>query len=288
MKTLKNVLILLLIIVSCKKEKFEKNIKDSKYSFFVAGHSYGKAGVNNAGLHPPFQEKFDFINSNEFMDFGVLTGDIVWAATKKSWNDVDSVLTQINHPVYFAAGNHDVADRTLFESRYGITYKSFIQNSDLFIILDPNIDNWNISGKQLEFLKTTISNNYKQVDNIFVFFHQLLWWSPDNFYKKIRLNSRYQRDDVINFWTEIEPLFNSLPNNTYMFAGDVGAFNNGHEFMYHKYDNITLIASGMGGGVRDNFVIVDISEDKTVSFRLIALNGDDINSLGKLEDYKIP
>ena len=55
--------------------------------------------------------------------------------------------------------------------------------------------------------------------------------------------------------------------------------------MYHQYDNITLIASGMGGGVKDNMVIVDVHEDKSVSFRLIALNGNDIHALGRLEDH---
>ena len=73
-----------------------------------------------------------------------------------------------------------------------------------------------------------------------------------------------------------------------MFAGDVGAFNNGIEFMYHSYDNITFIASGMGGESRDNIVFVDVLDDKTVSFRLIALNGDDMSFLGKLEDYILP
>ena len=73
-----------------------------------------------------------------------------------------------------------------------------------------------------------------------------------------------------------------------MFAGDVGAFANGSEFMYHKYDNVTLVASGMGGEIRDNIVIIDVLEDKTTSFRLIALNGSEMNSLGKLEDYVLP
>ena len=39
----------------------------------------------------------------------------------------------------------------------------------------------------------------------------------------------------------------------------------------------------MGGGVRDNIVIVDIYQDKSVKLNLIHLNGDDINSLGKLK-----
>ena len=57
------------------------------------------------------------------------------------------------------------------------------------------------------------------------------------------------------------------------------------EYFYHNSDNITFVGTGMGGGVRDNFVIVDVHQDQSVSFRLIHLNGKNINSLGKLEDY---
>ena len=41
----------------------------------------------------------------------------------------------------------------------------------------------------------------------------------------------------------------------------------------------------MGGGIRDNFVIVDILNNGEVNFRLIHLNGTNISGLGKLEEY---
>ena len=137
----------------------------------------------------------------------------------------------------------------------------------------------------MDFLKNALSDNALNADNIFVFFHQVLWWEPDNIYRNIALNSHEGRADTINFWTEVEPLFSSLSNDVYLFAGDVGAFPTGDEYMYHNYDNITLIASGMGGEERDNFVITEVKFDKTVDYRLITLNGSDINGLGKLEDY---
>ncbi|MGK0391362.1 MAG: hypothetical protein ACI94Y_004124 [Maribacter sp.] len=179
-----------------------------------------------------------------------------------------------------------VMDRELYESRYGDTYYSFKKNSDLFIVLDPNLDNWNISGDQLDFLIQTLEDNEDDANNVFVFFHQLLWWESDDIYQNVALNSVQGRADKINFWTEIEPLFRAMPNEVYMFAGDVGSNPVGDEFMYHNYNNINLIASGMGGNQRDDIVFIDVAKDKTVSFRLIALNGTDINALGKLEDYE--
>ena len=282
-------LFLVLVLFSCDKNE-DGTTEESpiSYSFFIAGHTYGTPGVDNDGLHPAFKNKFDLIQSDGHIDFGVLTGDIVITGTEQNWNEVDNDIIDLGLPVYFAAGNHDVTDRTLFESRYGQTYYSFVHQSNLFIVLDPNIDGWNISGNQLDFLENVLNTEAQNVNNIFVFFHQLLWWEPDNIYQNVVLNSFSGRADTINFWNEIEPLFNELAKPVHMFAGDVGAYYTGSEFMYHQYENITLIASGMGGNVRDNFIIIDVHEDASVSFRLIALNAPDISALGDLEDYTLP
>jgi len=282
-------LFLVLVLFSCDKNE-DGTTEESpiSYSFFIAGHTYGTPGVDNDGLHPAFKNKFDLIQSDGHIDFGVLTGDIVITGTEQNWNEVDNDIIDLGLPVYFAAGNHDITDRVLFESRYGQTYYSFVHQSDLFIVLDPNLDEWNISGNQLQFLENALNSEAQNVNNIFVFFHQVLWWEPDNIYQNVTLNSLAGRADTINFWNEIEPLFNGLSKPVHMFAGDVGAYYTGSEFMYHQYENITLIASGMGGNVRDNFIIIDVHEDASVSYRLIALNAPDISALGDLEDYTLP
>ena len=282
-------LFLALVLFSCDKNEHETTAESPiSYSFFIAGHTYGTPGVDNIGVHPPFKNMFDLIKNDERINFGVFTGDIVPNGSAQNWNEIDSDVTDLGLPVYFAAGNHDITDRVLFESRYGQTYYSFVHQSDLFIVLDPNLDEWNISDNQLQFLENALNSEAQNVNNIFVFFHQVLWWEPDNIYQNVTLNSLAGRADTINFWNEIEPLFNGLPKPVHMFAGDVGAFNTGSEFMYHKYENITLIASGMGGNVRDNFIIIDVHEDASVSYRLIALNASNDFALGDLLDYELP
>ncbi len=258
-----------------------------EYSFFVAGHTYGKPGVNNVGLHPPFKEKFDYIRSREEIKFGILTGDIVISSTKQNWDEVDADIDSLGLPVYFAVGNHSANNRQLIRDRYGDTYFSFTYDNDLFIILDPNIDKWNISGEQLDFLKTTLAENSENVDNIFVFFHQLLWWKKDNKYAHLRPNSFDGRADSINFWSEVEPLFSKLKNQVGMFAGDVGAADWSDDFMYDRYGNITLIASGMGEGKGDNFVVANVHSDKSVTYELICLSDTILNCFGDITDYRI-
>jgi hypothetical protein len=273
---------------SCKdKEVVQPEFTEASYSFFVAGHSYGKPGVDNEGFHPPFKEKFNLIQKDE-IQFGVLTGDIVWTGTEQNWNEIDRDIDSLGIPVYFAAGNHDMTDRALFEQRYGDTYYHFTVNHDLFIVLDPNLDYWNISGEQFRFLEHTVTHYKDSCDYIFVFFHQLLWWQEDNRYKNVIPNSFSGRADTVNFWTVVEPLFHDLPKPVVMFAGDVGAGSWSADYMYHSYDNITFIASGMGEGPGDNFVIVHITADKKIDYELIDLTGGDIHGLGALTEYQLP
>ncbi|RLD90317.1 MAG: hypothetical protein DRJ09_04505 [Bacteroidetes bacterium] len=260
----------------------------AQYSFFIAGHTYGKPGVNNPGLHPPFKQKFEYIKSRDEIKFGVLTGDIVSPnPTAQDWDEVDADIAELGLPVYFAVGNHDMENRPLYESRYGDTYYYFIFHNDLFVVLDPNIDAWNISGDQLQFMKNTVNDNYETVDNIFVLFHQFLWWEKDNIYSQLKPNSFAGRADTINFWSEIEPFFHQLPNKVFFLAGDMGAAWWSSDFTYDSYDNLSYVCSGMGEEIGDNFVILNIDSTKKVSYDLICLNTEDLNCFGDLTDYQI-
>jgi hypothetical protein len=100
------------------------------------------------------------------------------------------------------------------------------------------------------------------------------------------VNSEEGRNEEINFWSEVEPLFHRLDKPVYMFAGDVGGASYSDNIMYDHYDNITFIASGMGNGKKDNFILVHVT-DSTVTFELVALEGDDIHALGNVEDYRV-
>ncbi len=95
------------------------------------------------------------------------------------------------------------------------------------------------------------------------------------------------RSQNINFWDEIEPMFNQMQNPVIFCAGDLGAGSWSSDFMYDKYDNITFIATGMGEGVGDNYIIINVEEDKNISYNLICLNTVEDNCFGDLESYDI-
>ena len=288
MKHLKLFLSLLLFsVLSCKSDK-----KTVEFSFFTAGHIYGnpRDEAHPKGLYKPFTQKFKKLNEDKNMKFGVLLGDIVWKS--EFWKEAELDISKLKMPVHYVRGNHD-GKLDFFQGKFGKTYKKFMYQNNLFIILDTNIDKWNILGDQLIFLMNTLRNDGKKADNIFILTHHLLWYSKENFPNPIP-NSTYGRALETNFWSKIEPLLRNQKKPVFLFAGDMGAFpkefrkqKNTIEYFYYNYDNITFIGTGMGGGVKDNFVIVDILKNKTVDFRLIHLNGDNENSLGRLDNYEL-
>jgi hypothetical protein len=258
------------------------------YSFFVAGHVYGSEGVNNPGVHPPFKAQFPMIRADSMIARGFFLGDMVYIPAPVEWDEVDADAASLEIPVHYVAGNHDLINRPLFEARYGNTYYAFTVRKDLFVVLDGNLDGWNISGDQYAFLRAQLDSLGKQVNHVFVFSHQLLWYEPDSTFRQAHPNSLSGRSATPNFWTEVSPLLQALPVEVYCFAGDVGAFPWWDAFMYYHYDNVHLIATGMGNEKTDNFVVVDVWDDGIVSFRLIALNGEDVDALGSLEAYALP
>lgn len=275
----------LILILSISVISFAQ---DNAYSFFAAGHLYGAPGVHNVGFHPPFKAKYEYIQGREEIEFGVLLGDIVIYGAEDKWDNVVADIDTLGIPCHIAVGNHDMKNPEFFYDEFGeTTYYSFSHKNDLFIILDPNIDSWNISGEQLTFLQNTLNSEASNHDIIFVMMHQLLWWAPDNQYAGIVINSTEGRADEINFWTEIEPLFHELDNRVIMCAGDIGAAYYSSDFMYDNYDNITYIATGMGKGDPDNFLIVNVDDNKNVDYELICLNNEELYCFGDLEDYEI-
>lgn len=245
--------------------------EELNYSFFVAGHVYGHPGSKTPGIYPPFVKKFEQIQADTLLLFGVLTGDIVRTGSREEWEAVDRDLELLGKKIHFALGNHDYKNPEIIHEKFKKTYYHFFSNNDLHIILDPNIDCWSISGEQLIYLKKLLKDSAEKADHIFVYFHQVLWWTPNKKYSDIRVNSREGRDPNLNFRSEIEPLFHQLNKAVFLFAGDIGAASWSDDYSYHTYDNMHLISSGMGEGKGDNFLKIHVLKDKTVKIELISI-----------------
>jgi hypothetical protein len=284
-------LILLLTIFSCERDKSLEPVLETPseeestldYSFFVAGHTYGNPFSPQYGLYPPFVDQIPFVNSYPAMQLGVLTGDVVLYPTQEYWDSARVDINKFSVPIHIAAGNHDRSP--LFEELYD-SYYSFWKEDDLFIILSPT--NWNIEEAQQDFLIETIESSAPLANNIFIFCHELIWWAPDNEFGNIKINFSPHYPGSTNYWSEISPFLESFPNKIVIFAGDLGAKADVDPYMYYEYENITLIASGMGGGAQDNIIVAEVSVEGAIKYKLLGINGEVPVELGKLKDYELP
>lgn len=259
-----------------------------RYSYFVAGHVYGAAGDTIDGIYPDFVDEFESLNANPKIELGILTGDIVGPGPDTTeWDSTDQDLLLLNAEHRFVVGNHDMEDQALFESRYGPVYSSFVKNNDLFLLLDSQTDGWNIKGAQLAFVENELNDKADTVNNVFVFFHHLMFRTNSNRFNVITPNSGRGILYPQNFWTEFEPLFAALDNKVFMYAGDLGAGYWSSDFCYDQYDNITIMGSGMGEGPGDNYIIADVYESGAVDLHLICMEDGNENCFGDIEDYNL-
>jgi hypothetical protein len=171
-------------------------------------------------------------------------------------------------------GNHDYTEKGIqrFTKLNGNTYYSFNVKTDKFIILDCQKERKRISSDQLIFLEKLIIQS-SDSSNIFLFFHELLW-NNNTKYKDLKSNwgSRYKYIQQSNFWTELVPVLNKRKDNRYYaFAGDVAGNEDAIPAFYDTAKNITLIASGMGEVLDENFLKVRI-ENGEVDIRVVPLN----------------
>lgn len=254
------------------------------YSFFCAGHTYGNPNNVQYGLHANFVDYFPELNANHQMELGFLTGDVVAAPTAQYWDSAQLDMAKLNMPLYIAAGNHDISQE--FVNRFGDYYFAFQHQQDLFIVLTPGLNQWNIEGDQLLFLEQTLNEWAPQSRYIFIMLHELIWWSPDNIYQDVIINYVPHYPGSTNFEEVVKPLLLSYPNKIFLYAGDVGATSVVSPCMYHQYENLTIMASGMGSLTMDNIIITEVYEDY-VKLDLVALNGDNPNTMGELSDWAV-
>jgi len=263
---------------------------DTIYSFIVAGHAYGAHQGGNIGLHPAL---LNSLNSgfDSTAAFIVFTGDIVNQSTTQSWQQVENELATYGLPYYFVMGNHDNNDigRQVFNEKYGGTHYAFLWQRDLFIVLNSPEGDRCITPDQLTFLTEQISQVGDSTRKIFIFFHEVLWNSNEK-YIGVRSNSRSRYDQITghsNYWEEVHPLLTANPGKQfYVIAGDVGGNTDAVAAFYDKWDNVTLLASGMGEVPDENYLLVKVHSRDSVTFELVPLNPDLI--LPGIEYYSVP
>lgn len=282
MKMILRIIALFIIILPYQKAYGQS--KEHQYSFFTAGHTYGNPNSPQLGFLPSFLDYLPQLNADSKMELAFLSGDFVQSPTEENYNAAQADLDKFRMPYYIAAGNHDISAE--FESRFNEYYFSFTHHQDLFIILTPGLNQWNIEGAQLTFLEETLEEYASESRHIFIMLHELIWWSPENIFQNVVINWEPHYPGSTNFEDIVKPLLLSYTNKIYLYAGDVGCTNQVSPCMYYQNENLTLVASGMGSGNMDNIIVTEISDDN-VYLNLLALNGDNPKAMGELTEWAV-
>jgi hypothetical protein len=239
-------------------------------NFVVAGHAYGNATVYTEFPYEPFVNKLlDFSKTTKISGL-FLTGDVVARPDTGRWNSVKTLLDHVGVPWFIAPGNHDVSSYFLDHVQPS-PYNSFSENGHLFLTLNTCFPGWTVDSLQKNFITENIAK-VEPEKSIFVFSHQLWWLLPTGRIPDIdsvRPNSYAMWDSTASFWNDAWPLFSSLENETYFFAGDLGADAKIVSYYEDHSSNFHFFGSGMGGGIDDNFLVISVGPDDGVTIKRI-------------------
>lgn len=110
------------------------------------------------------KEAVNHINTNKTIDFIIHTGDLIEFGTKKEFEWINTILSQLYMPYIVLIGNHDIIGygEDVFRKIYGETNFSFIVNDIKFVCLNTNALEYNFPSTIPDF--NFIAN--EQIDSL--------------------------------------------------------------------------------------------------------------------------
>jgi len=259
-----------------------------EFDFFVVGHVYGSQQIKDRQPDAALLAALPTI-SEASPDFLVSLGDMVEQSNEEEFGLLESTfLSKVSFPVFNTVGNHDVADRSLYEARYGETFFTFKYGGARLIFLDTEKAKCKLDERQTYVLKTAVQTALRDRDvrYIFVFMHKTFFFQNEVLVeKKDRLAGpnewkcygskpfRALMDEVLIPAAAQKPV--------YLFAGDVGAWGNMTPYYEHHPEvPLTMLMTGLGDTDQDNILHVHV-DDSHVMVESILLNGMTVQPLEK-------
>ena len=269
-----------------------KALRDSKggadTSFVVVGHAYG-SNREELDTTPsrPLLNSLPTIKQLQ-PDFLMSLGDMIRISNPEQFDILDQrLLNAVDFPIFNAPGNHDVADRALYEERYGKqTWYSFHHAGNLMLVLDTERGQCSINREQFAFVSRALqaAAHDPKVRNVFVFMHKT-WlvqdprvWTSENPAAQPNKQKCPRTTPVFHkLYTQVEKTARAKP--TYVFAGDVGAWGNMTPFVETRRDiPLNIFATGLGDTERDSGILVTI-RNGAVSMKVLPFSGQAVEPL---------
>lgn len=249
------------------------------YSFLLVGHPYGAARTSSIYPSASLLANIDLLNDTR-ASFLILLGDIVQRPNRLEYDTLrNSLLSKLAFPVFNAPGNHELYQRELYTRLFGPTYSAFVHASELFLLLDSWVLDvgGDITPAQLQFILDHLefAANSRQIRNIFLFSHHLLWAVENPPYScLIPLTNvpAHHPQSAIRISRHVLPRLRALRDKRiYLISGDLSR----HPFFYHEDPGSTLVyaATAVSDGPRDGFLQVTVRNGE-VTIIPISLTGE--------------
>ncbi len=253
------------------------------YSFIVSGHFHGSSSNQSTFPASTLLANIDTLNALH-ASFLMSLGDMfldVNEAYKEHYQK--TLFDKLKIPVFNAVGNHDVSNGNKYEEYYGKSFFSFIYHTELFIVLNTEVNDGDIKGEQLQMLKGAIASASKQaIQHIFIFSHRPVWSEEHPVYSKLFKDNTKSQIGLPNYKKEIQPLIEHSQIPIYWMSGSMGA--GPASFFYDKdASGITFMQTAIRDLPRDAVLIVNVKGGK-VFFQGVSLTGE---KLLAIESYNV-
>jgi len=246
--------------------KNTNNDKNTYKNILIIGHAYGNPGGINNGIYPRL---INHLNSQkQEWDYIISAGDSVRVASKKNFVLAFNQLKKFSNNVIFVPGNHEIGqiDKNftptinIFLDQFKTLF-NFIKIFDTLIFtINTNNKSWNVDKAQKLKIKKIIEENHNSI-NIVIISHQLIW--AGKFSNLVFPNDAYPKSkNINNNFNEFENFLKNYNKNLFFISGDVGALHGRSHTFCETNQNITYIATGMGTGLHDNYLTVNIFNKK--------------------------
>lgn len=266
--------------------KLEVKDTAADYSFIVSGHFHGASTTISSYPASTLLANIDTLNTlNSFflMSLGDLFLDV---------NDTyidhyrKSLFNKLQMPLFNAVGNHDLSNGNLYEKVYGKTFYSFNIHSELFIVLNTELNDGSISDEQLTFFKKAISKEHiGKIKRIFIFSHRPIWAENGSRYKGLFTGNTRTTFGKNNYEQEIKPLLKDLSREkpVYWMSGSMADAPASFFYDQDPETNVTFIQTAIRDLPRDAVLQVNVSNEK-IFFKGISFTGQ---SLEPVTNYNL-
>lgn len=244
--------------ISAKSEVFSINslndksiINDKSLNFIVLGHLRDDAQWN----FPSYRtERFLKKLNEKNISFLILLGDTFYEPNKRNINKLKQIVNELDFPVFQSIGNHEtylysiedsdketnlenidkfkIYNKTFYEENFGKANSFFEVLNNCFFILDfeNEIIGLNEEIEKIFFDKIEYCAKNRQIQNIFLFSHRLIWAHNDNYLNILnKTNSRFDYNDKnykSNQINKINEFINEISKkkNIFWLSGDSDSY----------------------------------------------------------------